>query len=861
MKYLLFRSRSLRIKERLARALSDSHKPHSWSAGSLFLFLLFCCFTTGAVFPLFAQEAEPDQEVFILELEEELIPESVHRSVESMVFDLYLSDSLQGLILLDYTEEWFEIIEPLEVLEQIEELENGEEILPLLEGRIYGEREIEGIGSVIYDLYTFRLILNLETKYLPSTEISLSGRLPDPDSKFSLQQSLGVAASGTLDDSDYNSSFTHRTIASAGKLFGYLDGTVVRDQDYVLTRGSVGGFVDEYEFGAGLLQTQGQSFASSAEFVGLQFETSEDLILDRDYLRGSRLEIFVPSRSRVEFFRAGRLLSVQILDFGLQEVDTRNFPQGSYDVEVVIREDNGRVTQEQQFFTKTGFLSLRDTPFFSVQAGVLRNQLDVVSKPVFQGDLRMRAGGSVELRGSITGTDSLAIGSVEALSVYREYLMSLSGSLSNEGNSGVSSTLSGEIFETYFSVRHNQTLNTDSSRVVSEEDLRRLSEQDLLEQRLNSISRRRSSTSASISKNLGTVTLRFLANRNKRDEQDILLVEQGDDLIETALTTDRYAYGPKVEWRIFSDQRGDLRLDASYLRTNDGYTALANLLYRFRSEGNTSFNSRLRLARTEDRGNEVALLNTLGYDSVKRTGLGTRASISNEVIGTEDSQDDLQMISQFNFDRRGDLLRTDLFVRDNRFGVEDTTSAGLNAETSFLISEKGNIDISSPPQTESVLIAELASSSTTSDIEILVDGQVYDKLPAGSRSVIGVSPFRTYAVGIRPTQEADLVNYDARIHQLTFFPGNIVRQSWSVEKVFIALGRVLDEFGQPIAYQRIQGTPDYSITEEDGSFQIEITGLEDLSIQSKYYNCALNLEMPEEDIEFFYDFGDLVCSD
>jgi len=780
-------------------------------------------------------------------------------AVETMVFDLYLSDSLEGLILLEYTDDWFEILEPEDLLDQIGDLEYRHEVLPLLEGRIYSERSIDGVGTILVDLFTFRVVLELAPRFLPSRDLVTSGRLPEPNSKFSLKQAVGVAASGRLDDSNYNSALNHRTLVSSGRYFGNWDGTFVRDQDYVITRGSLGGFVGDYEVGAGLLQTAGQSFASSAEFLGLHFETSEDLLLDRELLRGSRLEVFIPSRARVEFYRGTRLLAVQVLDFGLQEVDTRNFPQGSYDVDVIIREDNGRVTREQLFFTKTGNLTLRDTPYFSIQAGVLRSQLDVVSKPVFQGDLRLRVADAVEIRNSLAGTDSFVIGSLEGLAFYRGYLTSLEAALSSEGNSGVSGSFSGEFMDLFINLRHSQTLSTGTSGALTTEERRALSQQEILERRLNSISRKRASSSGSISRRFGAVNVRLVGNRNERADQDITLIEEEEDLFETVLSTTRYAYGPRAEWRIFSDNRGTLRLDGSYLRSNSGYTALINLSYRIRAGSNTAYNSRMRVARSDRDGNEAALLNSITFDNVARGGRGIRASLSNEVIGSEERDQDVQSVTQLDFDRRGDYLRTNLFVRDSRFGQEDTTSGGLNAETAFLVSERGTIDIASPPQTDAVLIADLRSETTRSTFDILVDGQTYDRVPAGSRAVIGVHPFRTYTVGIRPAESADIVNYDVRSHKLTFFPGNIIRQSWQIERVFIALGNLVDPFGEPIPFQRIQGTPDYAFTEEDGSFQIEISGAEQLSVQSLRYQCSIELDLPDFEIEYFHDFGEVIC--
>jgi len=150
------------------------------------------------------------------------------------------------------------------------------------------------------------------------------------------------------------------------------------------------------------------------------------------------------------------------------------------------------------------------------------------------------------------------------------------------------------------------------------------------------------------------------------------------------------------------------------------------------------------------------------------------------------------------------------------------------------------------------------SDTTRSGFDVVVNGIVKDIVRPGRKSVLGLAPYRIYSVSVRPVKTADLVVYDSRVERLVLFPGNIIKKSWAAHKVFIALGRIVDPQGRPIAFQRIKGTEEYTITEEDGTFQAELSGFEKLYIESSQHRCSITL--PElEDVQYFAEIGDLVC--
>lgn len=768
-----------------------------------------------------------------------------HVSAESpdrTLFDIYVGDSQQGGVLVEYTEHWLEIENPQDAIDQLTEVagKDGAELLPLLTGRIEGSRTIEGVGTVSFDIYTFRLLLTIDPAFLKSRTLNLTEHLPNPEQGFAFQQILGVAASGEV-SGDVSSTFSHRSLFGSGRTFGRVNGAVVQGEDYDLTEVSAISYIGEFEGGAGFLETSGQSFANSLQFTGLRFRTSDEILLDPERSTGSRFEVFVPSRSRVEFYRNERLLSVQILDFGLQEVNTAAFPQGSYDVDVVIIDANGAITRERKFFAKSGFLSIRGRPSYDLQLGLLRDDFSTEDTEVYQAGVRFRAADSIDLGFSAYGSQDLSIGEVTLNALYLDNFLRIASSGSAEGDSGVSASLSGEIFGASFSLAADETFSTsDDSPTVAPTPTPLPGfppEFTRPESRPNELRfQDRSSTTASIRRSIDSISIGYQAQR-----------EQFDDV------PDRYSRGPTFEWRIFDGVTSSLRYTTSKFATEEGDVFSNVLNYRYRLSREWSLTSQLGYFDRDVESDSVAYL-TVNYNEEGPSQNQNRLNLSSEVRKTNETVLTQQLLGEYG----GDFVQGQAFLRQQDSDQSDSSTFGVNAQTAVLLSNDGAGAISAPPDREAVFIADIEGALGDTTFEILLNDQVYDQVQAGRRSAVGVEPFRTYRVFIRPVGDAELVDYDASTYVITFFPGNVVRKTFRAHTIYIALGRLVDPAGNPIAFQRIRGAKDYVATDEDGRFQMDVTGAERFFVESRDYNCQIELNVRERP-QYFIDLGDVVC--
>jgi outer membrane usher protein FimD/PapC len=169
------------------------------------------------------------------------------------------------------------------------------------------------------------------------------------------------------------------------------------------------------------------------------------------------------------------------------------------------------------------------------------------------------------------------------------------------------------------------------------------------------------------------------------------------------------------------------------------------------------------------------------------------------------------------------------------------------------------MSVSHPVPSDAIMIAAIKGGNSESMFEVLLDGQVMERIKAGQQAVIGVAPYRAYKVSIRPTEGSEIIDYDAKSHEIVFFPGNVVKREWSANRVFIALGTLVDSEGKPMPRVRIRGTRNYTVTEEDGTFQIEITGDESLFVEKKGKRCDITIGITEQP-QFFAEVGALTCN-
>lgn len=808
---------------------------------------LFFSFLMNAAFAQTVSTVSSEQSNSQVLLPEHLEKISQNDSVESTVFDLYLSDKFRGSLVASYTNEWFEIDDPQEVVRQLPEIIAGQgDVIELVTGRINNRREKNDIGTVSYDLSTFRIIVEVSPHFLKGSSLDLSKRIESPDKGFALQQTIGLAAF-TDEKATTQAALTHRGFASNGTAFFRADGAVVQDRPYQLNEASAGDIVGDEQVKGGLVQLRGQTFSPSLQLAGAQVETVEQLYLDDERSRGSKLEVFIPSRSTVQFFRDGQLLAVKVLDFGLQEIDTSAFPQGSYDVDIVITDSFGREQRERRFFTKAGYLASRNAPSVFFSGGTIRNRTEIRGKSIVQGGIRNRVSDEMDLSPSISSTEDETIGSLDAHALYRQVRLGASVAGSRTGGSGgavsAGTTIEGAGIDLRMVRAHGedgqpsipQIVNTPSTPTIIPPQVNPRTDLFIQTQKASSLG---------AFKTFGKVDLRYNVQRNK-----------------VGLDITRYSSGPLMDVRLFESAKEQLTLRGADQTTERGDIRSMQLMYRNRLTPELFLDAQA-LQRWQKFQDEMLFLFGVTYDSTAGlSGMGSRIQINTEARDRENSESGRHSYTTGIYsDITTEYLRTNTFLRRNTQSGRTSNVAGINAESSFFIANNGEASVARPTQAESALLVEVKGNAINVEdtFEVYVDNQLRDTLVSGQQAVVSLAPYRKYQVSLRPKDNASLVLYDTGNFDVIVFPGNVVKKTWTIDRVFIVIGRLIDEQGNPIPHERILGTKDYTFTESDGTFQCEITGSEALTIRSKRRSCDVVLSIKEKP-EFYVDVKDALC--
>ena len=583
-------------------------------------------------------------------------------------------------------------------------------------GKIYHKKFTLNVGSVECSGDTFRIVVKLQADNLKAQKLDNNGLIPDPEPGFSFRQDIKTAVSreDTKDSSSQNgsSSLNHRSLFSYGKTYANLDATAIENSPYEINEAALHSFYNDIRLDAGYLRTDGQAFARSANFAGVGFRNSEQVLASDETLRGSALEIFVPARSRVQFFRGSRLLDVQLLDFGLQQIDTSRFPQGSYDVDIVITTLDGNPSAtDRRFFTKSGLLSNIDRPVFSVQAGALRDEASLTDIPIAEGQYKYRLLSFLNFEAGITGTPGISIGSVDLIGLYDDIILAGGYSQSNSGSYGITSNATGNLLGFIVAGNYAETFSTDPTPVITKTTgitgiagsgspfAQRL---PIDEHIIDNISQKRRTTTGYIGKQLGKFELRYTYNANEA-------LEVGRQRTK----------GPVGIWRIFDGNQESLRGEFSRLDTQDGTrnTFLMYFQHRFRP-----WTSDLQLfQQTGDKNQQKRATTSLSYDTKTPLGTGQRARVSADAVDS----DNKTFVTSAEGQLTNTYVRTGGFVIQRQSDTNSATSVGANLDSSILVEHEGKTSVSFPAENESALIAEVTSNSATAPVEILVNNQVY----------------------------------------------------------------------------------------------------------------------------------------
>ncbi|MFT7687636.1 MAG: hypothetical protein ACI9FB_002993 [Candidatus Azotimanducaceae bacterium] len=740
---------------------------------------------------------------------------------EETEIDLFYGGFYLTSVLARFTSMDIQILDADHLVSTLDDLKDPVAFRAYLNSTFYNNSEkicqvssSKGCGSlspvsvdVIFDRSRLRVDLFIASDLLKTRTVQQMAFLPPSDAGFSILDYFSLFTSGSSSgEESYNMANT--------TIFSFAENRVQMRSNYTgSNQFSIDSLVIQREFQgkdyqAGIFRKNAGNFVfmKDALFVGATIESSLITRQDLDVSLGNEIEVFLDSRSRVEIFKDGRLVSTQFYDVGNQVVNTSNLPSGAYDVELKIINSAGVERSVSRFYSKSSKLAPRDQILYFLQVGEKMTQSNSGGiLPKGEGDHLLRVGISKRLADSF-GADAGI--SVEESSTMLE----------------VSAFKQGEIYEL-------RSIFAYDSLDVSALDL--------------NIRMRFDNAELSMS------TRKIWSDLNEFEETSQI----GTAALQTRLTgTWRTPYG-SLNAFYRSSRANDQDKSTNYgLRWNgswfSGLGSLSSSLELSRNDGDNllllTLNYRLQKndwvhaasVGYRDQGNQSDATNVQTTGSVSSDWKSARNSANQYQAGFRaDSQDEGTLSARVA--TIGNMGRADL-TTEYRNAVDGVSYSG-SIKTSFALAQ-GSFGFGGDRRALSgFLVKAKGGADRNSAVSVIVDGSKRASINLNSTRFIPASEYDIHEISFR-TEGDTLLNVDSKIYRKTLYPGNVIGFDVEAKRILVVIGRLLGPEGQPIINGLLLGVEGLATSDEEGYFQAEMASdIEIIKIKKGGAECEITV--------------------
>lgn len=720
---------------------------------------------------------------------------------QETLLDVYYAGRFLGTARASYDIDSLRFDDPAALVAAIEDLREPASVLEALSGDLdthagllcgrrrddCGRLEPE-VAGVIFDASRFRADLFVASDQLETRGPDIDRFLPGSDARFSALQNLSANYSGASDGGRDAWNVISVTSASWAETHLQMESTWNDVDAFTLDAVSVRREFRGRMSQAGVFRTNGQSlgFVRDRDLLGVRFGSSLQTRLDRAFADGSPLAVFLPERARVEIFQDGRLLASGAYEAGNRILDTSSLPEGAYEVELRIREIGGTERVERRFFVKTTRIPPMDQPLWSVELGRV---VDRNADGALPGDADAwfgRASFSRRVTDQLglnatavtNGEDGILEAGIFRIDRFAE--VQASAFVGTEREHGAAG------FARLFAGRVNLVLDW---RVVRADDT--FTPEALVSGDLDQVG-------------LNFSTL-FAGGR-------LGLVARYDARGGAASTASQ-----GLTWERFVSRGSNsfLRYFVDVSRQEDDWVALTGIQFDMRgARTNARLEPSLRLDREADGRDDLGLQNRarLAWEDARARRRTTRLGMTG-ISGPRENRIGADGLHEGRFGVVDGQIDRD-FEQDDR----TTWTAMLNTS---LLTDGDSLSLGGRDRTRAAALIAIDGNVPDARFEVLVDGFPQGIARAGTTTPVHLQPWRSYTVRLRPIGEA-LLSWDNREHDITLYPGNVVRLEWQVAEVIVLLGRIVDADGAAVEGARLDGAVGLAVSEPGGYFQAEV---------------------------------------
>ena len=650
-----------------------------------------------------------------------------------------------------------------------------------------GHIEAEDVG-IIHTTELFRVDLFIALTALK--EHSEVEYLPAPEDKFNTLTALNFVASGTDDDSALRFSANASSIASLGakRLVSDLEWT---DEFGVRVReGFIAADLRTTRAYAGLFESRSLFTQRDVRVLGVGFKSQLDTLLNREKLIGSPLIIFLRDRGRVEVLFDGRLLIANTYPSGNVQLDTSNFPEGNYELEIRISDSSGPPRIERRLFTKDGTIPLPNRGLFFFESGIEQPRS-------FARDADQNGGGMLRAGVSFRVASALVAGAGFDV---REARSEASGSFT--------------YFNSYLTTRINGALSNDGARG------------------LLSISSNASGPFA-----YGGIVRyeRLDDNLSSGDLRQSILQGSGygswtSGIARVSIIGDYREVGGSADYSVSATGQIDIArsqsvqvslvADGTLSSTGNGYFAGVRLnLFGSRNNVESVLGIRAPPDRTSSSSPWTRHAYGTSFDIAQQAQLNAQGfgefEQGRETIGGAAD------IRATHFDAFADFTSTNDVGRNRKdfsFGAGSLVS--FNGET---------VTAARKEAAQGLVRVAVKGSRIDDRFEVYVNDQLRGLVHGNKALTLQLPPYRQYAVRIKAIRSGPLA-FAQNNKTIVLYPGNVVDALFEVTTVVPVLGRLMRKNETPLPHVSVSWKREIGQTDDDGYFQLETVSGAELNV-------------------------------
>ncbi len=733
---------------------------------------------------------------------------------QTTAIDVYYGGKNIGSVLATYTPETVELESPSTVVSLIPRISNEIEVEAALSGPLAANAdkvcltEIQrdcgylepAVAGIIFDEGYFKLEVFINAYYLETKKLVDTKFLPESTTEFSTVNLFSTSLSGNDNNNTYAVSAQHIAAHKQSRLqleWNHTDINALNIERLSFQHDKLAWSTEAGIFNS---HTRYANFINETDLLGARVYTSTNTRTDLEYSQSTEILQFLSSPSLIEIFKDEVLVHAEEYEAGNQQIDTQILPGGSYPIRLRITDSRGEVREEELFFVKSGLLPPKDQPLYFAEFGkVSSNSRD--GFPEYSDDYLARIGTAHRLHEKLGvdieylhGTDE---GILQGGAVYLGSNFNLQAHLMTSSESATGLDVSGQ-----FS-RNNFNLNFNYRKVEAGDRERDFNEFQLVPS---------SFTQANVSANAqiagGTLTLR--GRQNKRANQESFRT-----------------YGFEYRKPLYRKNRYQIDLTTSSFIEDDDLSMWVGFSFN-RYDGNKQFTSGARYVNQEMNGSTEQDLELDGQFTYSNTSpdygdysfsLFSNDNINQSAVGARArSQSSLG---------RADFLYE---VVDNKSSGSFSRYFG-NASFSMFTSGR-DFAWGGKRSNTSGLIVALDTELTDAPFEVFVDRQPRGFARSGKSTVIGLQPYESYQVQVKPRGD-DITHFEDKIQTVTLYPGNVETLRWEISPVIILISNAVYEDGSPVDYAKFENTLGFASTDDSGWFQIEIANREPLILSKK----------------------------